>query len=48
MGCKTIENLIIHVEISGTVFENHRKSELRFEWTKVNAKSPKWSILASF
>ena len=38
-----------------TVFENHRKcliqhGELRlhFEWTKVNYKCQKWSILASF
>ena len=41
-----------------TVFENHRKSliqhcerselRLHFEWTKVNEKCQKWSILASF
>ena len=41
-----------------TVFENHRKSliqhcerselRLHFEWTKVNQKCQKWSILASF
>ena len=41
-----------------TVFENHRKSliqhcerselRLHFEWTKVNWKCQKWSILASF
>ena len=41
-----------------TVFENHRKSliqhcerselSLHFEWTKINEKCQKWSILASF
>ena len=41
-----------------TVFENHRKSliqhcerselRLHFEWTKVNSKCQKWSILANF
>ena len=41
-----------------TVFENYRKSliqhcerselRLHFEWTKVNSKRQKWSILASF
>ena len=41
----------------GTVFENHRKSlilhcerselRLHYEWTKVNQKCRKWSILAS-
>ena len=41
-----------------TVFENHRKSliqhcershlRLHFEWTKVDQKCQKWSILASF
>ena len=44
--------------LSSTVFENHRKSliqhcerseqRLHFEWTKVNQKCQKWSILASF
>ena len=45
-------------QTSITVFENHRKSliqhcerselHLHFEWTKVNWKWQKWSILASF
>ena len=31
------------------MFENHRKSLcLHFEWTNVNQKCQKWSILASF
>ena len=45
-------------ETLSTVFENHRKSliqhserselRLHFEWTKVNQKCKKWSILMSF
>ena len=46
------------IDFKSTVFENHRKSliqhcerselRLHFEWTKVNSKCQKWSILPSF
>ena len=50
--------LLIGIFSAYTVFENHRKSliqhcerselRLHFEWTKVNGKCQKWSILVSF
>ena len=50
--------VIIKLSNIDTVFENHRKSRiqhcerselrLHFEWTKVNQKCQKWSILANF
>ena len=54
-GGKSTKKSHLHLH---TVFENHRKSIiqhcerselcLHFEWTKVNKKCPKLSILASF
>ena len=53
---QNIENIVTFS--SFTVFENHRKSliqhcerselRLHLDWTKVNSKCQKWSILASF
>ena len=30
------------------MFENHPKSRIRIEWTKIHEKCQKWSVLASF